>query len=99
MIVLHSMGGEVVVWVPCRSRAHWIFLAALRLGTRKHVILANSADSVYHLFLNFPRMSSMRNATQRRNHRERAQPADREKWGLLEKHKVSCFQIVGKLSY
>ncbi|KAI9869968.1 MAG: hypothetical protein M1830_004880 [Pleopsidium flavum] len=32
-------------------------------------------------------MSSMRNAVQRRNHRERAQPLEREKWGVLEKHK------------
>ncbi|KAK4541894.1 hypothetical protein LTR36_007258 [Oleoguttula mirabilis] len=32
-------------------------------------------------------MSSMRNAVQRRNHKERAQPAERQKWGLLEKHK------------
>ncbi|KAL8871129.1 MAG: hypothetical protein Q9198_007480 [Flavoplaca austrocitrina] len=32
-------------------------------------------------------MSSMRNAVQRRNHKERAQPANREKWGILEKHK------------
>ncbi|RDW87586.1 U3 small nucleolar RNA-associated protein 11 [Coleophoma crateriformis] len=32
-------------------------------------------------------MSSMRNAVQRRNHRERAQPEERKKWGLLEKHK------------
>ncbi|KAL8762982.1 MAG: hypothetical protein Q9184_001132 [Pyrenodesmia sp. 2 TL-2023] len=29
----------------------------------------------------------MRNAVQRRNHKERAQPAQREKWGSLEKHK------------
>lgn len=28
----------------------------------------------------------MRNAVQRRNHRERAQPTGRSKWGLLEKH-------------
>ncbi|KAG9249341.1 putative U3 small nucleolar RNA-associated protein 11 [Calycina marina] len=32
-------------------------------------------------------MSSMRNAIQRRNHRERGQPEERAKWGLLEKHK------------
>ncbi|KAK7985351.1 hypothetical protein PG996_005408 [Apiospora saccharicola] len=32
-------------------------------------------------------MSSMRNAVQRRNHKERSQPADRKKYGLLEKHK------------
>lgn len=32
-------------------------------------------------------MSSMRNAAPRRNHRERAQPQERSKWGLLEKHK------------
>ncbi|ODH53272.1 hypothetical protein GX48_00468 [Paracoccidioides brasiliensis] len=32
-------------------------------------------------------MSSMRNAVQRRVHRERAQPSGREKWGILEKHK------------
>lgn len=35
-----------------------------------------------------PKMSSMRNAVQRRNHKERAQPAERAKWGILEKHKV-----------
>lgn len=29
----------------------------------------------------------MRNAVQRRNHKERAQPIEREKWGLLEKAK------------
>lgn len=32
-------------------------------------------------------MSSMRNAVQRRNHKERAQPLERAKWGLLEKRK------------
>ncbi|KAK7756888.1 hypothetical protein SLS62_000904 [Diatrype stigma] len=32
-------------------------------------------------------MSSMRNAHQRRNHKERAQPAERSRLGLLEKHK------------
>ncbi|KAI9794030.1 MAG: hypothetical protein M1816_006655 [Peltula sp. TS41687] len=32
-------------------------------------------------------MSSMRNALPRRNHAERAQPTERSKWGLLEKHK------------
>ncbi|KAL4871230.1 hypothetical protein BDV12DRAFT_32609 [Aspergillus spectabilis] len=32
-------------------------------------------------------MSSMRNAVQRRNHRERGQLKGREKWGILEKHK------------
>lgn len=34
-------------------------------------------------------MSSMRNAVQRRPHRERAQPLERRRLGLLEKHKVS----------
>lgn len=33
-------------------------------------------------------MSSMRNAVQRRNHKERAQPLEREKWGLLEKRSM-----------
>ncbi|KAK5016320.1 hypothetical protein LTR39_002143 [Cryomyces antarcticus] len=32
-------------------------------------------------------MSSMRNAVQRRNHKERAQPLERAKYGILEKHK------------
>ncbi|KAE8409408.1 small-subunit processome [Aspergillus pseudonomiae] len=32
-------------------------------------------------------MSSMRNAVQRRNHKERGQLQGREKWGILEKHK------------
>ena len=31
--------------------------------------------------------STMRNALQRRNHKERSQPAERAKWGLLEKKK------------
>lgn len=38
-------------------------------------------------------MSSMRNAVQRRNHRERGQPEERSKWGLLEKHKVCLFLL------
>ena len=32
-------------------------------------------------------MSSLRNSLHRRNHKERSQPAAREKFGLLEKHK------------
>jgi U3 small nucleolar RNA-associated protein 11 len=32
-------------------------------------------------------MSTLRNAVQRRNHRERAQPLERQKWGILEKSK------------
>lgn len=32
-------------------------------------------------------MSTMRNTVQRRNHRERAQPTERQKWGILEKPK------------
>lgn len=32
-------------------------------------------------------MSSLRNVVQRRNHKERSQPQERSKWGLLEKHK------------
>jgi U3 small nucleolar RNA-associated protein 11 len=32
-------------------------------------------------------MSSLRNAIQRRNHKERSQPYERQKWGLLEKRK------------
>lgn len=38
----------------------------------------------------------MRNAVQRRNHKERGQVQGREKWGLLEKHKVSsCGETFG----
>lgn len=33
-------------------------------------------------------MSSLRNSIQRRNHKERAQPLERKRLGLLEKHKV-----------
>jgi U3 small nucleolar RNA-associated protein 11 len=39
----------------------------------------------------------MRNAVQRRQHRERGQLEGREKWGLLEKHKVSS--IIPLLSF
>lgn len=35
-------------------------------------------------------MSSMRNAVARRNFKERAQPKDRERLGILEKRKVCC---------
>lgn len=38
-------------------------------------------------------MSSMRNAVQRRQHRERGQLEGREKWGILEKHKVGHARI------
>lgn len=41
-----------------------------------------------------PSMSSMRNAVQRRQHRERGQLEGREKWGLLEKHKVSILALL-----
>lgn len=37
-------------------------------------------------------MSSMRNAVARRPHRERAQPLERRRLGLLEKHKVRSLQ-------
>lgn len=36
----------------------------------------------------------MRNAVQRRNHKERAQPVEREKWGVLEKHKVLDHEVI-----
>lgn len=36
-------------------------------------------------------MSSMRNAVHRRQHRERNQLPGREKWGILEKHKVPTY--------
>lgn len=40
-------------------------------------------------------MSSMRNAIQRRPHRERAQPLERRRLGLLEKHKVCSLPRAG----
>ena len=39
-------------------------------------------------------MSSMRNAVQRRQHRERGQLEGREKWGILEKHKVGSYSCL-----
>ncbi|KAI3794833.1 hypothetical protein L1987_37472 [Smallanthus sonchifolius] len=41
------------------------------------------ADCVFSFF----NMSSLRNAIQRRAHKERAQPKERKRFGLLEKHK------------
>ena len=38
-------------------------------------------------------MSLMRHSIQRRAHRERAQPKEREKWGILEKHKVRIYVL------
>lgn len=49
---------------------------------------ANSATT------KLPSMSSMRNAVQRRQHRERGQLEGREKWGLLEKHKVGILALL-----
>jgi len=42
---------------------------------------------IYNKFSPTATMSSMRNAVHRRSHRERAQPAERARLGLLEKHK------------
>lgn len=39
-------------------------------------------------------MSSLRNAVNRRVHRERAQPQERARFGLLEKAKVSAELII-----
>lgn len=44
-------------------------------------------------------MSSMRNAVQRRNHRERGQPQERQRLGLLEKHKVSHMLVTRAKSH
>lgn len=44
-------------------------------------------------------MSSMRNAVQRRNHRERGQLEGRGKWGILEKHKVCDFYFAAESRY
>jgi Utp11 protein len=44
-------------------------------------------------------MSSMRNAVHRRQHRERGQLKGREKWGILEKHKVSRLRVYSNWSF
>merc|ERR1712144_64297 len=46
-----------------------------------------TSTTVVRSAINYYTMSSMRNAVQRRNHKERGQPEERQKWGLLEKHK------------
>ena len=39
----------------------------------------------------------MRNAVQKRQHKERGQLPGREKWGILEKHKV-CYISIAHMS-
>lgn len=67
------------------------------VGSRTHMPDDSPESQKVHS-INFPfsfsilllpifQMSSLRNAIQRRNHRERDQPAERKKWGLLEKRK------------
>ena len=46
-----------------------------------------SCDGSFLFQGQFKKMSSIRNAVHRRDHKERAQPAHRTKLGLLEKHK------------
>merc|ERR1712144_124932 len=46
-----------------------------------------TSTTVVRSAINYYTVSSMRNAVQRRNHKERGQPEERQKWGLLEKHK------------
>lgn len=54
----------------------------------------NKPESSNHIAIKTAIMSSMRNAVQRRNHKERAQPLERQKWGLLEKHKVGLTSLL-----
>ena len=52
--------------------------------------------NIFFSFEQLVTMSSMRNATQRRNHRERGQPQEREaRLGILEKHKVHTSRCPG----
>lgn len=44
-------------------------------------------------------MSSLRNAVHRRQHRERGQLEGREKWGILEKHKVRTIPFTPSQSW
>jgi hypothetical protein len=59
-----------------------------------HIILNPSTLCLRNFYLEYTpiasSMSSMRNAVQRRQHRERGQLGGREKWGILEKHKVNA---------
>jgi U3 small nucleolar RNA-associated protein 11 len=61
-------------------------LGSLRIYVKNQVCNGNNS---FYTTLQQPiaTMSSMRNAVQRRNHKERAQPLERQKWGLLEKKK------------
>jgi len=68
-----------------RSKSAWPLLPQIILQDFLHL-----CDYIKNV-----KMSSMRNAVQRRNHKERAQPLERSKWGLLEKHKV-CRTLHGR---
>jgi U3 small nucleolar RNA-associated protein 11 len=71
---------------PAKPRAKFDPRFSLRIYVKNQV--CNGKKSFY---TTLPQpttiMSSMRNAVQRRNHKERAQPLERQKWGLLEKKK------------
>jgi U3 small nucleolar RNA-associated protein 11 len=71
---------------PAKPRAKFDPRFSLRIYVKNQVCNGNKS---FYTTLPQPTtiMSSMRNAVQRRNHKERAQPLERQKWGLLEKKK------------
>lgn len=65
-------------------------------STQRRPTPTNPHSFPKHLCLRAGNMSSIRNAVQRRNHKERAQPEERAKWGLLEKRKVNLYYFFQK---
>ncbi|KXT08266.1 hypothetical protein AC579_7572 [Pseudocercospora musae] len=92
MVPTEGSKGPVVRWIDSVGvfEVEGLEVMIRRPGIEAQRLLlwiSHSRIFLFHTHIVVAVMSSLRNAIQRRNHRERDQPEERKKWGLLEKRK------------